>query len=99
MTAAIRILVDETSDGLDIKLRDAGYHTESVKKMRAVDAKMAYDYNIIQHARDNSMILITKDRETGRACKANDIPCILVSDDLILHKIILPGLDALAQKA
>ena len=27
----LKILVDETSDGLDIKLQNAGYYAESVK--------------------------------------------------------------------
>lgn len=96
MRADIRILVDETSDGLDVRLADAGYYAQSVKKMRATDDKMAYDYNIMQHARENGMVLITKDRETGRACQANGIRCILVTDELILSRIILPELEAMS---
>ena len=60
MSEKIKILVDETSDGLDLKLQDAGYYAESVKKLRATNEKMAYDYNIIQYAKENDMVFITK---------------------------------------
>lgn len=44
----LKILVDETSDGLDIKLQNAGYYAESVKKLRNKNEKMGHDYNVIQ---------------------------------------------------
>ena len=91
----LKILVDETSDGLDIKLQNAGYYAESVKKLRLKDEKMAFDYNIIEYAKKNNMIFITKDNEPARACKANGIKCICPSDDLILEKVILPELENL----
>lgn len=91
----IKILVDETSDGLDIKLQNAGYYAESVKKLRAKDEKMAYDYNIIQYAKEHGMVFITKDKEPGKACQANGIKCIWLSDDLIFDKVILPELKEL----
>lgn len=91
----MKILVDETSDGLDIKLQNAGYYAESVKKLRATNEKMAFDYNIIQYAKENNMIFITKDREPARACDANDIRCIGINDDLIFEKIILSELEKL----
>ena len=93
----LKILVDETSDGLDIKLQNAGYHAESVKKLRAKDEKMAYDYNIIQYAKENDMVFITKDKEPGKACQANGIKCIWISDDLVFDKVILPELEKLKQ--
>lgn len=91
----LKILVDETSDGLDIKLQNAGYYAESVKKLRAKDEKMAYDYNIIQYAKENDMVFITKDKEPGKACQANGIKCIWLSDDLVFDKVILPELKKL----
>lgn len=91
----IKILVDETSDGLDIKLQNAGYYAESVKKLRAKDEKMAYDYNIIQYAKEHGMVFITKDKEPGKACQANGIKCIWLSDDLVFDKVILPELKEL----
>ena len=89
----IKILVDETSDGLDKRLQNAGYHAESVKKLRENDKKMAHDYNVIEYTRKNDMILITKDKEPGEACHANGIKCILLNDDLVFEKIILPELE------
>lgn len=91
----LRILVDETSDGLDIKLQNAGYYAESVKKLRTKDEKMGHDYNIIEYAKKNNMVFITKDKEPGKACRANGIPCIWLSDDLTFEKIILPELERL----
>ena len=88
----LKILVDETSDGLDIKLQNAGYYAESVKKLRIKNEKMGHDYNVIQYAKENGMVFITKDKEPGKACKANDIACIWISDDLVFEKIILPEL-------
>jgi len=93
----LKILVDETSDGLDIKLQNAGYYAESVKKLRAKDEKMAYDYNIIQYAKENDMVFITKDKEPGKACQANGIKCIWLSDDLVLDRVILPELEKLKE--
>ncbi len=94
---SLKILVDETSDGLDIKLQNAGYYAESVKKLKNKDKKMSYDYNIIQYAKENNMLFITKDKEPGKACKANGIPCIWLSDDLVFEKIILPELEKFKQ--
>jgi predicted nuclease of predicted toxin-antitoxin system len=95
---SLKILVDETSDGLDIKLQNAGYYAESVKKLRINDEKMGHDYNVIQYAKENNMVFITKDKEPGKACKANGIPCIWLSDDILFEKIILPELEKLNKK-
>ena len=92
---SLKILVDETSDGLDVKLQHAGYYAESVKKLRNKDEKMGYDYNVIQYAKENQMVFITKDKEPGKACQANGIPCIWLSDDLVFEKIVLPELENL----
>jgi len=93
----LKILVDETSDGLDVKLQNAGYYAESVKKLRSKDERMAYDYNIIQYAKENNMVFITKDKEPGKACQANGIKCIWLSDDLVFDKVILPELEKLKE--
>ena len=95
MGTGLKILVDETSDGLEIKLQNAGYEAESVKKLRRGDEKLAHDFNILEYARKNNMVFITKDKEPARACRANGIRCICPDDDLILEKIILPELERL----
>ncbi|MEX0655982.1 MAG: DUF5615 family PIN-like protein [Nitrosopumilaceae archaeon] len=92
-----KILVDETSNGLDIKLRLAGYEAESVKKLKENESKLGHDFNVIQYAQQNNMILITKDKENGKACKANGFPCIWINDDSIFDKMILPELEKLKQ--
>jgi predicted nuclease of predicted toxin-antitoxin system len=91
----LKILVDETSDGLDLKLQNMGYYAESVKKLRVTNEKMANDYNIIEYAKENNMVFITKDKEPGRACAANNIPCIALTDDIIFERIIIPELEKL----
>jgi predicted nuclease of predicted toxin-antitoxin system len=91
----VKILVDETSDGLDIKLKLAGYDAFSVKKLKESESKLGHDFNVIQYAQQNNMILITKDKENGKACKANGFPCIWINDDTIFEKMILPELENL----
>ena len=78
--------------GLILSFKMSGYYAESVKKLRTKDEKMAFDYNIIQYAKENNMVFITKDKEPGRACAANGIKCILLSDDIVFEKVILPEL-------
>ena len=88
-----KILVDETSDGLDIELNLLGYEAESVKKLKEKEQKLGHDFNVIQYAQQNNMILITKDKESGKACKANNFPCIWINDKSIFEKMILPELE------
>lgn len=88
-----KILVDETSDGLDIELNLLGYDAESVKKLKEKEQKLGHDFNVIQYAQQNDMILITKDKESGKACKANNFPCIWINDKSIFEKMILPELE------
>ncbi len=89
---AVKILVDETSDGLVKKLLGRGYIAEGVKKLKETDERMAHDYNVIEHAKKNDMIVITKDGALGKACNANNIKCILLDDDLLFEIIVLPNL-------
>ncbi len=91
--AEIKILVDETSDGLDLKLQNLGYDAQSVKKLRTTNEKFANDFNILLYAKQNDMVFITKDKEPGKACQANGIKCIWLSDDLVFDRIILPQLE------
>jgi len=91
----MEILVDETSDGWDIKLKLLGFEAKSVKKLKEKEQKLGHDFNIIQYAQQNNMILITKDKECGKACRANNFPCIWINDDSIIEKIILPDLEKL----
>ena len=35
-------------------------------------------YSVINYAKENKMILVTRDTESGQACDENSIPCILL---------------------
>ena len=75
----LKILVDEMDDGMDEKLKEIGFDAYSVKKLRADGLKLHADYSLIKYAKENNMILITRDKENGIACKENAIPCILLT--------------------
>ena len=79
----MKILVDEMDDGMDEKLQNLGFDAYSVKKLRQKGFKMQTDYSVINYARENDMILITRDTESGQACKENNLPCILLDNDEI----------------
>ena len=80
---SLKILVDEMDDGMDEKLRDMGYDAYSVKKLRAGGLKLHTDYSVINYAKENDMILITRDTESGQACNENNLSCILLDNDEI----------------
>jgi len=84
----IKILVDEMDDGWDDKLQKLGFNAFSVKKLRAQGKKLGTDYSVINYARENDMILVTRDTESGQACQENNIPFILLDNDEIF-KIVL----------
>ena len=88
---SLKILVDEMDDGMDDRLNSLGYNAYSVKKLRAEGKKLHTDYSIISYAKENNMILITRDTESGQACDENGLPCILLDNDEIF-KIVLEKL-------
>ena len=88
---SIKILVDEMDDGMDEKLKDMGYEAYSVKKLRVEGFKLHADYSVINYAKENNMILVTRDTESGIACNENNIQCILLDNDEIF-KIVLEKL-------
>ena len=85
---AKKVLVDEMDDGWDEKLNSLGYDAYSVKKLRTEGKKLHTDYSIINYARENGMILITRDTESGQACAENDIPCVLLDNNEIFKIVI-----------
>lgn len=87
----MKILVDEMDDGMDEKLRSLGYDAYSVKKLLAEGKKLRTDYSIINYARENQMILVTRDTESGQACAENNLPCILL-DNAEIFKIVVEKL-------
>ena len=79
----MKILVDEMDDGMDERLSHLGYDAYSVKKLRSEGKKLHTDYSVINFAKENNMILITRDTESGQACDENELPCILLDNDEI----------------
>ncbi len=86
-----KILIDEMDDGMDEKLQNIGYDAYSVKKLRIEGLKLHTDYSIINYAKKNDMILITRDTESGQAWDENNIPYVLLDSDEIF-KIVLEKL-------
>ncbi|MGI0003977.1 MAG: DUF5615 family PIN-like protein [Candidatus Nitrosotenuis sp.] len=84
----MKILVDEMDDGWDEKLRVLGYEAYSVKKLIMEGKKLHTDYSVITYAKENKMLLITRDTESGEACKENNIPCILLDNSEIFNIIV-----------
>ena len=80
---SVKILVDEMDDGMDERLIELGYDAYSVKKLRNEGQKLHTDYSVINYAKENGMILITRDTESGQACEENNLPCILLDNDEI----------------
>tara|TARA_B110000014_G_C20091856_1_gene571730 strand:- start:1213 stop:1485 length:273 start_codon:yes stop_codon:yes gene_type:complete len=90
----MKILVDEMDDGMDERLIHLGYDAYSVKKLRGDGEKLHTDYSVINFAKQNEMILITRDTENGQACEENGLPCILLDNDEIF-KIVTEKLKKL----
>ena len=83
-----KILIDEMDDGMDEKLCELGFDAFSVKKLRSDGKKLHTDYAIINYAKENDMILVTRDTESGQACEENDLPCILLDNDAIFKLVL-----------
>ena len=88
MSVNKKVLVDEMDDGMDDRLNSLGYNAYSVKKLRAEGKKLHTDYSIISYAKENNMILITRDTESGQACDENGLPCILLDNDEIFKIVV-----------
>lgn len=84
----MKILVDENLDGMDERLKDLGYDAYSVRKLQMEGKKLASDYSIINYARENNMIIVTKDVEFRKASEENNFPLILLDNEEILKMIV-----------
>lgn len=83
-----KVLIDEMDDGWDERLQKLGFDAYSVKKLRAEGKKLRTDYSVINYARENNMILVTRDTESGQACEENDLPYILLDNDEIFRIVL-----------
>ena len=84
----MKILIDEMDDGWDEKLKELGYDAYSVKKMRTAGHKLRTDYSVINYAKENNMILVTRDTESCQACAENNLPYVLLDNDEIFKIVI-----------
>jgi len=84
----LKILVDEMDDGMDEKLNTLGFEAFSVKKLLTQGKKLRTDYSIINYAKENNMILVSRDTEVGQACKENNLPCILLDNEEIFKIVV-----------
>jgi len=84
----MKILVDENLDGMDERLKEHGYDAYSVRKLQIKGKKLGSDYSIINYARENNMIIVTKDTEFRKASEENNFPLILLDDEEILKVIV-----------
>lgn len=84
----MKILIDEMDDGWDEKLKEMGYDAYSVKKLRAAGHKLRTDYSVINYAKENDMLLVTRDTESGQACAENNLPFILLDNDEIFKIVV-----------
>ena len=88
MKEGTKILVDEMDDGMDDRLISMGFNAYSVKKLRSKGKKLHTDFSVINYAKENGMILITRDTESGQACDENNIPCVLLDNNEIFKIVI-----------
>ena len=88
MQERTKILVDEMDDGMDERLISMGFDAYSVKKLRSEGKKLHTDFSVINYAKENGMILITRDTESGQACDENNIPCVLLDNNEIFKIVI-----------
>ena len=85
--AVMKVLIDEMDDGWDDSLRILGYDAYSVKKLRAQGHTLGDDNSVINYARENGMILVTRDNKSGSDCKKAGIPCILLDSDELFRLV------------
>ncbi len=77
----MKVLVDENIDGWDIRLQARGFDAFSVKKLIINGERLTSDFSVLNYARNNDMVLITKDKECIRGCVENYIKCVGLDDE------------------
>lgn len=96
-THMVKVLVDEHSDGWDERLQELGFDAQSVRKLNHSGVNLKTDFSVLNYAKQNKMILITRDKENIQACKENNIPCISLDDDSVFQ-LALIELEKLCKK-
>ena len=73
----VKVLVDAMRDGIDLKLNNLGYDAHSVKKFVDEGGKFKSDFSVLNHARENHMVLVTEDTENIKGCKENNMEYVV----------------------
>ncbi len=98
LTHSMKILLDEMCDGWHDRLQLCEHDVSSVVRLRRQDYDLPNDHAVIAYARDNGMVLVTKDNRCGRDCKAAGVPYILL-DDEEMFRVLLARLKGLVNPA
>lgn len=48
----------------------------------------ATDYSVINFAKENNILLVTRDTESGQACEENNLPFILLDNEEIFKIVV-----------
>ena len=83
----LHVLFDEMYEGKAKELRAKGYEAVSVRELRDMGFKLQYDYSIIKYVEENSMILVTEDKECHNGCLENSIPSVLLEQNPSIDEI------------
>ena len=94
----MKILLDEMCDGWCDRLLLREHDVSSVARLRRQDCNLLNDSAVIAYARDNGMVLVTKDNKCGRDCESAGVPCILLDDDEVF-RVLLTKLEGLENPA
>ena len=84
----MKILIDEMDEEKKKKLQELGFDAYSVKKLRMEGHKLRTDYSVINYAKENNMILVTRDTESGQACEENNLPYVLLDNNSIFNIVL-----------
>ena len=84
----MKFLVDENLDGMDERLRDLGHDAYSVRKLNMSGKNLGSDYSVIQYARENGLVIVTRDKEYRKASKEHGFPLILLDDEELLRIVV-----------
>lgn len=91
----MKFLIDQNADFFGQKLEKMGHEVTYVAKLREWDEKYRNDYIVIDFAKENNMVLVTKDRENGQTFQDTGMRCIWISDERIFEEMVIPYLQNL----
>jgi len=81
----MKVLVDEHSDGWEVKLRERGFEAQNVRKLRNEGMALQADFSVLDYAKSHNMVLVTRDRENIAGCRENGIPCVPLDGDALFR--------------